>query len=206
MARDYKHAGTRPQPKGLPGWAWMLSGLTIGLFVALLVYLKDQPNRLDNLKPNIVFDGPSSAQNSDDEPPAAVTPEEESAAKEESEAPRFDFFTLLPEMEVVIPEGDYRVETIESNNDAAPSPVDDPLPAGTYVLQAGSFRQFSQADALKARLALLGVIASIQKVQVNDGDWHRVRIGPIHDPNELDRLKSELSVQGIQTFAVKMTQ
>ena len=41
--RDYKHSGRKKQKPALPGWVWLLSGLAIGLFVALLVYLKDAP-------------------------------------------------------------------------------------------------------------------------------------------------------------------
>ena len=43
MTADYKTHGQRPQKKPLPGFVWLLIGLAIGLFVALIIYLDKQP-------------------------------------------------------------------------------------------------------------------------------------------------------------------
>ena len=73
------------------------------------------------------------------------------------------------------------------------------------MLQVGSFRRFEDAERLKARLALLGVQAGIQKVTTGGGEtWHRVRLGPYGDLNQLDRVRGRLKQNGISTLLVKM--
>ncbi|MGD8207433.1 MAG: SPOR domain-containing protein [Chromatiales bacterium] len=187
-AKDYKHSGRGRKPQPLAGWVWMLSGLAIGLFVALLVYLSDRPP------------GPITPPSLSVAAPEPRPPRSDPAAPEPAEAPpkpRFDFYTLLPELEVVIPEGDYR---IEDDPGPAPAPVEAP---GSYMLQAGSFRQFPEADRMKASLALLGVQARIQTVQVNDDTWHRVRVGPYNDLGELNEIRDRLRDNAIDTILVK---
>lgn len=184
--RDYKHSGRKPKTRGLPGWVWMLSGLAIGLFVALLVYLAERPAS--------PVEKPSFSVSS----PAPKADEHERATSESSPPkPRFDFYTLLPELEVVIPEGDYRIKGSEG---PVPAPVEEP---GSYILQAGSFRQYAEADRMKASLALLGVQARIQTVQVNDDTWHRVRIGPYADLGELNEIRDRLRDNRVETILVK---
>lgn len=73
-----------------------------------------------------------------------------------------------------------------------------------YLLQVGSFRHFSDADQLKANLALLGIEASIQSVELADGEtWHRVRIGPFSDRQHLDEIRKQLQVNNIHTIVLK---
>ena len=107
MARDYKNT-PKPRdkkPKQAPGWAWLLTGLAIGLFVALLVYLKDQvPVRGANSKPAPVMDKGWPAE-------PASKPEKAAKDKEDNgQRPRFDFYNLLPDMEVPVPDEDLAAE------------------------------------------------------------------------------------------------
>ena len=93
----------------------------------------------------------------------------------EPKKPRYDFFTVLPEMEVVVPEQ----ELSRKADKADPAhQYDSRKPRINYILQAGSFRNATDAEQMKARLALLGSMATVQKVTVNGQTWHRVRIGP----------------------------
>ena len=61
---------------------------------------------------------------------------------------------------------------------------------GVYVLQAGSYRNEADADRVRAQLALQGVDAKVQRVAVDTDVWHRVRIGPISNLDELNRYAS----------------
>jgi cell division protein FtsN len=75
-----------------------------------------------------------------------------------------------------------------------------------YVLQAGSFRQSQDAETLRARIALLGVEATIQPVTLNQGErWHRVRIGPLSTLDELNRVRRRLDENGIGVLLVRQS-
>ena len=67
----------------------------------------------------------------------------------------------------------------------------------------GSFRENSDEEQLKARLALLGVTAQIQSVTVNDATWHRVRVGPVNGLRAADEMRTRLSANGIESLVMK---
>ena len=73
---------------------------------------------------------------------------EKSAKKAEDNGLRYEFYTVLPESEIVIPEQELLQR--ERSKPAAQQKKH------AYILQAGSFRKKQQAETLKARLALLG--------------------------------------------------
>jgi len=76
---------------------------------------------------------------------------------------------------------------------------------GTYILQAGSFRSYAEADNLKAQLALLGVESKIDTVTVNNSDtWHRVRVGPYQDLRELNKIRTRLLNNNINAILLKI--
>jgi len=188
VAARRKSGARRGQP-GLPGWIWLLAGILIGLGLAWYLFGKGvipqpQPEALQE------------AATSDSGTPANA--EEVAPRGEDSPRQKYDFFTVLPEMEVVVPEqelsGQAQPETASS---AAAS--DD----ARYLLQVGSFRESSDADQLKARLALLGVVARVQSVTVNDATWHRVRVGPVASAREADDLRNRLADNGIDSLVMK---
>ncbi len=82
--------------------------------------------------------------------------------------------------------------------DAKPSPVD------IYFLQVGSFQKAADADNLKAKLALTGLYASVQEVNIPDkGTMHRVRVGPFRDTEEMNRARGLLTQSGVQGTVIK---
>lgn len=191
MARDYKHQVRRkPRRKPAPPWVWMLAGLSIGLFVAFLIYLKSTGGSAP--APRVV------------EAPSPAAEREARGVKKEAPAPippppkpRFDFYTALPEMEVVVPE-----EEITGTRKEGVRQVDKP---GTYLLQAGSFRTHEQADRLKAQLALLGLETGIQSVSINDREtWHRVRVGPFRDLDELHKVRVQLKSHNVDAILIRV--
>jgi len=123
----------------------------------------------------------------------AATPKPEKRADKpiagdaEEGAKNYDFYDMLPKFEVVVPEKER--EVAGSDRGAAPANIERP---GVYVLQAGSYRQQSDADRIRAQLKMQGIDANVQRVAVDDDVWHRVRIGPITDLAELNRLRARL--------------
>ena len=76
---------------------------------------------------------------------------------------------------------------------------------GTYVLQAGSFSTNEDADRRRAELALQGIESNIQRVTVNDREYHRVVIGPTDDLDELSLLRSRLRAAKIDVLRIRLS-
>jgi len=192
MARDYKNSGRRKRrSNGAPGWLWMAGGLIIGLFVAFLVYLDGRPPG----KPVPKQVSVPVEQADEGEPLEPVKPPK--PRDEPPPKPRFDFYTILPEMEVVVPD-----QEVTGKPKKGLAQVDKP---GTYFLQTGSFKAFDQADRLKAQLALLGLEASIETVTINNKEtWHRVRVGPYKNLNDLNKARALLNENNITAVLLKV--
>ena len=184
----------------------MLFGLAVGLSVAAAVYMKD---RRDDRGPAAAASAPSepaSMQSALDEnneqgaggpsgPTPAGAPPSDPAAKEE---PRFTFYDLLPNFEVVTLD----VEEAPTVSRTAPQAVVEP---GVYVLQAGSFSTNEDADRRRAELALHGIESHIQRVKVNERNYHRVLIGPVDDLDELNLLRSRLRAAQIDVLRIRVS-
>lgn len=199
MARDYKNRSDHRKKAGnsghVNGVLVFAAGLITGLCIAAILYLLDGLPDLQQV-----------ARTSPTEQvakPVAPLKEETAATEPETTpkrpAPRFDFYTILPEMEVSIPEW----ETPKDTAAIPAEPVDTAPPIipddGLYILQIGSFRQQDEAERVKAQLALIGIQAEIQRVVIDGGDiWHRVRSGPYKDPDELNQARARLQENEIE--------
>jgi hypothetical protein len=228
MPRDYKHRVTRRRKRrAVSPWLGMAAGLLAGVFIAAIAYFKLIAPPTHLAAPAFLSGTP--------EPAAKPAPPPE--AKQEEKAPvpsaakqRFDFYDILPEMEVVIPEEEISAKTAPG----AFKPVEKPATAalqsapelepvtksmtglpqspptlkpaapsrGNYFLQSDSLRGVDQADRLKAQVASLGLGASIQKLTINRNTVHRVRVGPFADFTSLDKARALLKQHGIQSTPV----
>lgn len=110
---------------------------------------------------------------------------------------RFEFYDMLADQEVAVAGNGARAPG------APPPPLRGP---GIYVVQAGSFPNFPEADAVKARLALLGIESQIQTISVDGRTFHRVRIGPIEDPVALNRLRARLAANKLEYLVMQVTE
>ncbi|MGE4615484.1 MAG: SPOR domain-containing protein [Gammaproteobacteria bacterium] len=177
--KDYKNAA-RPSSKARErrgSWMSFVSGLALGLLVALAVYLWSgslpPPASLISKR-----DFSSIDQGKFDEPDVT------SDTKPVLPRPKFDFYTILPEIEVPVREWEYSVKDDEDEPSLAP---------GIYVLQVGSFKQFDDADRAKARLALRGITARIHRVVINGQDvWFRVHVGPFSGIKDIRAMRIKL--------------
>lgn len=175
---------------GIPAWFWLLGGILIGLGAAVALMLKGYLPELKQHLPSV-----------DSTPPG--TTESALIETDKPKKRRYDFFTVLPEMEVVVPEQELsrkadKAEKAEPATDR--TPVDT---ADKYILQVGSFRNTADAEQMKARLAMLGSVASVQTVTINGQTWHRVRIGPFTGARKADEMRRMLSDNQIDTLVMK---
>jgi cell division protein FtsN len=170
----------------------MLFGLAVGLSVAAAVYMKDRRDDSAKSQPK---PEPASLQSAIDENGETTAADEPG---EKNEEPRFTFYSLLPNFEVVTQDaGDEPAESA-----AAPQAVVEP---GVYILQAGSFSTTEDADRRRAELALRGIESHIQRVKINDRNYHRVLIGPIDDLDELNVLRSRLRAAQIDVLRIRVS-
>ena len=116
---------------------------------------------------------------------------------EEEQKSRFDFYEMLPRFEVVIPETEREVSSSEPVKQQQPD-------TGLYILQAGSFQSYADADRRKAQLALLGMESQIQKVTIDDRQWHRVRLGPYDKLNDVQRARRQLRKAEIDALVLRV--
>lgn len=187
--RRTRRSSRSNKQKDYPGWVWMVFGLAIGLSVAFAVYVKDR--------------GPAATVAEAAQTPAEVQSavdinSEPKTAKAQAETPkeRFEFYKMLPAFEMVISSEDPVV-----NGDAEPKAIDEP---GVYMLQAGSFSTYNDANRRIAELALQGIESRVQRAKVNNRDYYRVYIGPIDDLDELNITRSRLRAAKIDVMRIRL--
>lgn len=83
---------------------------------------------------------------------------------------------------------------------AAPAPA---AASGSYYLQAGAFRTSGDAESVRARILLLGLPANVQRATVSGTEWNRVRVGPFAKLDEMNRARSRLAAEKIESTVVK---
>jgi cell division protein FtsN len=189
VSRDYaQRTPRRSQTRGhsrLPSWAWLAFGLSVGLAIAAFVYIA-RPAPAPAAVPAVAAEPP---------PPKAVRRPAGQLPLPPEEEERFTFYKDLKNQRIYIP----RDERPPPAKPRAPADAAEPL----YLIQVASFREPAEADREKARLALLGVEARIEKVTVDDRDtYYRVRVGPMSTGRAHTTL-GRLQENGIQGMLVK---
>ncbi len=216
-AKDYKRTSPRaPRPPApLGSWVSFVTGLGLGLVVALAVYMWNAKLAPTDLPPPEVagLDAKVEAPRINEPPPGETT-----EANLEPPRPKFDFYKILPEMEV--PVQDWEKEDkeqqsakVEKNDKTATTASTDKPTAppatlaerGAYLLQIGSYKQYEEADQAKARLAMQGIGANIQRVVINGQDvWFRVHVGPLSDANDMRAMRLKLQEHKTQFIVLKI--
>lgn len=202
MARDERRR-ERQAPAGRPlgSWITFVSGLLLGLTVAVVVYFaligrasQPQPATAAALaSPNNAHE--AAQQAAAEAVPAPVEPD---AVTPPAAAPKpdFGFYKFLPGIEVKVPDSDL------TNQNPPARPAE---PNVTFLLQVGSYQKFEEADQAKAQLALQGVSAAIQRVVINGHDvWYRVHVGPLKTMPEVQTMRARLLESGARVVVLKL--
>ncbi len=173
---------------GVPAWIWLLAGVLLGLGLSAFVLIREGHESREAPRPNPAAQAPREI-----EPPVAQRAEPARPAKSD-----FDFYTILAEREVRIPDSELAEQAKRETTPAQ-------TPAGErFLLQAGAFGDARDAEAVKARLALLGMVARVESGEVKGTAVHRVRLGPYASARELDAAKRQLAENGIRdTIAIR---
>ncbi|MER2552278.1 MAG: SPOR domain-containing protein [Thauera sp.] len=211
MSRDRKPT-RRPARAPAKSAGGTLIGIFIGLVFGALIaagaawyFTRSNPFQAAPVAPRV--------QAPADQGPAALPgkPGDRPVAKQD-----FEFYRILPQGENVPSAAAPVVAVPAPRVQAPPVPVQQPpapvveasvQPAASapaapqrserIYLQVGSFENPSEADNLKARLALSGIQASAQRTQLADGRIvHRVRVGPFGKPEDMNPMRARLAEAG----------
>ncbi len=113
--------------------------------------------------------------------------------KEEASELKFDFYTLLKNTEIIVP-----------SNEPTDNQNIEPEENFSYLLQAGSFKNSSDAEALRVKLLLLNLSASVETVKIGNGEkWHRVLVGPYTDSSSMAYARAKLAENAIDIVLLK---
>src|SRR6267378_1495024 len=189
MSFDYKQV-----PRSRPD----LSGnFVIGLFFGFLLGLGVAAGiAIYFFKTPIPF---ADRQRPDKAPPVDQKLAEPPKSAKAEDKPRFDFYRILPGKEEPVTERQMR--------EAAKQAAKPGAPKDSYFLQAGSFQNPADADNLKARLALMGMEANVEPANLAEkGVWYRVRLGPYTRVDEINRVRQQLTQNGVDASLVKITE
>jgi len=200
MSRDHKpRSRTTKKPSRSKG------GILVGIFIGLLIgalcavgaawyFTRSSPFQEPPRRAESPAQPQSQSQGESAQTPPIVLPGKPGGRPVEK--PQFDFYKILPQGE----------------NAAAPVPskskdnTPDPDAGERLYLQAGAFEDPSEADNVKAQLALMGIEASVQRAQVSGrGTVHRVRVGPFSSQAALEQKRSEMASAGIDSSIVRVS-
>lgn len=220
---------------GLPGWAWLVLGLVIGIGVILgapRLLRSDGDDGFFRPRPNPDAQPAASAGGEDDVIVPDTTSPGAATAPERDATPEYDFYTLLPGEGEALTDAQLaetaRAEARQAEQaelaedrrgqqdaarqaEAAASPDVQAAAAAAparddgarYLLQAGAFGASGDAEAVKARIALLGLSARVESAQVDGRTVYRVRMGPYGSAGELAEAKRKLADGGLPALAIR---
>ncbi|MSP87126.1 MAG: SPOR domain-containing protein [Methylotenera sp.] len=207
MSRDYKPSPERSRnaSKGSPFLTGLLVGILLGVAASLgvVMFIKGGESPFANQSTTEV--ARSVAEKMKDQTKASAeeastnaqqAPVTENPVGDNAEETRFDFYTILPGSESKVSE-----EEEIKIKEAAP----EPSAQKSYFLQVGAFQTGEEADNMKARLALQGFEAIVQTATIPDkGVWHRVRVGPLNNLDQINKTKSDLVKNGFKADLIKV--
>ncbi|SET67577.1 SPOR domain-containing protein [Pseudomonas graminis] len=209
-----------PAKTPIPGWVWMAIGLTVGAFVVFLMKL--EPGSGDDIKRVRAEAKAAKIAEANKTPPSPTAPVK----------PKYDFYTLLPESEVIVPNEAVPEKTppvvapstpvtpeVAAKIDTARAqaalsgltpppapPVTKPAAVTTFFLQAGSFRKQADAEKVRAQIILLGQTSTVESGTVKDETWYRVLVGPFSNREQLTIAQKQLAGGGFSNLLLQQRQ
>ncbi|SQF94403.1 sporulation related protein [Paucimonas lemoignei] len=203
-----------PAKKPIPGWMWLAVGLTVGAFIVFLMKLEPGGDDVKRVKAEAKAAKIAEANKTPPSPTAPVKP-------------KYDFYTLLPESEVIVPneavpektpppvvapvtpEQAAKIDTARAQaalsglTPPPPPPVAKPAAVTQFFLQAGSFRKKEDADKVRAQIILLGQSAAVESGTVKEETWYRVLVGPFSNREQLTIAQKQLASGGFSNLLLQ---
>ena len=208
-----------PAKKPVPGWVWLACGAAVGAFFMFLFSLEPGRDEVKRSKP--------------EEQKRTTTQQQKPQVQAEPAKPKYDFYTLLPESEVIVPpdalppadapkppeqkpvtpEEAAKIDAARAeaalNGQTPPPPpvVVAKAPVTTqFFLQAGSFRKREDADKVRAQILLLGQNVQVESGKVREENWFRVLVGPYASREQLASAQKQLAASGFSNLLLQQRQ
>ncbi|MDF2487930.1 MAG: sporulation protein [Pseudomonas sp.] len=210
-----------PAKAPVPGWVWLAVGLSVGAFIVFLMKLEPGGADIQRAKPE-----QQKAEKIAEANKTAPSPQQ-------PVKPKYDFYTLLPESEVIVPP-----EAVPEKTPPVPAqpvtpvtpaeaakidtaraqaallgetpppapPVIKPAATTQFFLQAGSFRKQADADKVRAQIILLGQAVKVESGTVKDETWYRVLVGPFSNREQLTVAQKQLAGSGFSNLLLQQRQ
>ena len=204
--RNGKQAYRENERQSWPAWVWLGLGVLLGLTLSALMLIKEWVPMLH--RKNLPQPNPEATAPKEGDQAVA----DDVAKKPVSPKKTYDFYSVLPEMEVVIPDAELSAKAkaeqqrqqqamAQSQNPSAPAiPASDSN--GRYLLQAASTTDAKAADELKARLSLQGFSVKIYTININGKVYNRVRVGPFSTASDTEAARKTLADSGINAIPI----
>jgi len=182
----------------------VMIGIVVGVLISFGVVWTMNKTPLPFRDKGVRAERPASGEGEQEAPAPLPGKPGDKVGSRNGEKPRFEFYKILPGSEEAAlaakPAEDKPADAKAGEGKAK----DAKAPAEPLYLQVGAFQKSSDADNLKARLALIGMDAAVLEVEVPDkGKIYRVRVGPFSSVDEMNRARKQLSDNGVQTAPVK---
>ncbi len=197
MTRDYKPSPQKSKPAGKG--SSLLTGILIGFILGIGVSVGVAIFVKGGESPFVAREGVTAKPDAGPKVDIAGTQAKPDIVETKPAKPRFDFYTILPGSETPVTEQELK-QSKAASQQAAPAAASE-----NYYLQVGAFQTEQEADNMKAKLALLGLEAVVQTANVPDkGVWHRVRVGPFTEIDQITRARGELTKNGFSADLIKI--
>lgn len=202
----------------------MAIGLTVGAFIVFLMKLEPGKGSESVKREKVEQQKASKIAEANKTPPSPTQPVK----------PKYDFYTLLPESEVIVPPDAVPEKTLPTPQTAPVAPVTPAeaakidtaraqaalsgvtpppappvakaAPVTKFFLQAGSFRKQADADKVRAQIILLGQAVSVESGTVKDETWYRVLVGPFSNREQLTTAQKQLAGSGFSNLLLQQRQ
>lgn len=205
MPRDYKHrihSTYRPRPyKRRGGKLGVVVFAILALAGAGAIGLKvfsPKPPVQDNLEP-VPLPSPAKPHGKPPDTTGKAQPAPAAGVVPPRPVePRFSFYKILPEKEVIIPDSEIR--TMRREEDQGKKPA-----TGQFLIQAGSFTNLQDAEKLRTGLAEIKIKAKLELIKLDNASWYRVKIGPYATLADADRVRQYLRANKIDSVLQKAT-
>ncbi|MBI1174236.1 MAG: SPOR domain-containing protein [Sideroxydans sp.] len=206
MSRNNGTRSPAPRNKGGSMFAGIVLGMVLGVAIAggVAWYILKLPSPFVNKGQRHELSDPQAAPAGEPQTPAsspATAATAAPAAAGDNGKPRFEFYKVLTDKQ----DGSLPAQQAPAQPAAPAAPAaTKAAPNQASFLQAGSFSSEGDADKVKAKLALLGMEASVQTVTIpGKGVWHRVRLGPYRNSDEMNKARATLKQNGVDATPMR---